>query len=1198
MRAYSALGCFIVLLVQNSHAAAVTKAATGTELADGASWDGRAPGPDDVATWASGSLGADLTLQTSASWRGISLPDAMSDVVITGAGTLTLGAGGIDLSSAARNLSISNPLTLGTSHSWSVAGGRSLTLGGRLAGPGGFTLMGPGTAELTLAGAGNDSYAGATTIDSGTLTLKRFPPAAPPPGAVLWLDAADSSTLFADNAAAQPVAASGDTVARWNDKSGNNNHATLTGSQTAPTYQAGVTNGLSCVRFSSLTTCGMTTPLAISNGSFSVFIAASYNSTNVQFRRAIQGSDNWLIGPYNNQWQFFNGGFFAGVVSVPTRFFLMESIGNATQAGYVDGVYKASRTGSYPGTIHLAAVSPAAGPPYAEPLDGDIAEVLIYTNAMTAADRIAVESYLKTKWGLAFPTPADSPLPPTTPVSLACASAVLDLTNLTSCTIGSLSGAAGSQVQLGNAMLTVSNASSVAFGGNITGAGSLTKTGAGTLALSGTNSYAGSTTVNAGTLQLEAGASTGGGTFEIASAAGQTGTVSLAGGTITLSQTGTYQALGRSGQAVWNQTGGTASFSEQVNVADGASSSASLTFSGGTFSCGASANLGFILGTYGTATMSISGTADIRVPQTMLGFYPGGAGTLNMSGGTFTSTNASYSSIGLAGSGLWNQTGGTAVFASQLNIANGSNSISSMTISGGSLTVAAGTFYLGVSGSGTLSLGGGTGMASASFPTMSLGLNGGGAGVLYLLTNGLLTVGAGGIASGSGSATMNLGGGTLASPSTISWATALSATLTGIDGPLHVRSGNMITWRGVLSGSGGLVLDSGILYLDGTNTYGGATAADAGYLVARSPGAIGNTPSVNVAGGATFQLEGGVMLANTGTVYVAGAGPDGRGAISGWSGNNAMSNPVVLDDNATIAAQAGALTLRGIISGAAALTVGASGNGAATVVFSQPSSNTYDGDTTVAAGMLALGASDLIPDGVGKGSLIVSGTLSLNGNSETVNGLNGNGVVTGGGRLCVGAGGATSTFGGRITSDLSLTKIGAGSLTLNGHNDCSGSTAISQGTLVVNGSNASPVSVDGGTLAGAGTISGLVTVNGGGRLAPGSPASTLTLTGGLTLNDGAVLDVTDGNPTNLLRIAGGAFRGSGTGGTTVQVALTDPRRRGTMILADWTGATSFGVDPGDFVLHMPPVYDGRANLYVRGERLELLLYSGCILIVR
>ena len=58
--------------------------------------------------------------------------------------------------------------------------------------------------------------------------------------------------------------------------------------------------------------------------------------------------------------------------------------------------------------------------------------------------------------------------------------------------------------------------------------------------------------------------------------------------------------------------------------------------------------------------------------------------------------------------------------------------------------------------------------------------------------------------------------------------------------------------------------------------------------------------------------------------------------------------------------------------------------------------NTYSGNTTIGNGTLQLGAANVIPNGAGKGDVIVTSTFDLNAFSDTINGLSGAGIVTSG----------------------------------------------------------------------------------------------------------------------------------------------------------------------------------------------------------
>src|SRR5207249_394922 len=135
--------------------------------------------------------------------------------------------------------------------------------------------------------------------------------------------------------------------------------------------------------------------------------------------------------------------------------------------------------------------------------------------------------------------------------------------------------------------------------------------------------------------------------------------------------------------------------------------------------------------------------------------------------------------------------------------------------------------------------------------------------------------------------------------------------------------------------------------------------------------------------------------------------PDGAG-----KGNVSVSSTLDLNTfNETVNGLSGAGTVDTVGGGTPTLTAGNNDqsstfsgviqNSTGTLALTKTSAgtltlsgaNSYSGNTTVGAGSLRLGASDVIPDGTGKGNVSVSGTLDLNGNNETVNGLSGAGTV-------------------------------------------------------------------------------------------------------------------------------------------------------------------------------------------------------------
>ena len=165
----------------------------------------------------------------------------------------------------------------------------------------------------------------------------------------------------------------------------------------------------------------------------------------------------------------------------------------------------------------------------------------------------------------------------------------------------------------------------------------------------------------------------------------------------------------------------------------------------------------------------------------------------------------------------------------------------------------------------------------------------------------------------------------------------------------------------------------------------------------------------------------------------------------------------------------GNTTLSGVVSGTGGLTK----TGAGALTLSGTGANTFSGATTVNEGLLLLNKSAglnaiagaltinsggtnrlLAANQIADASVVTvngTGRLDLNGFTETIGALAGNGsVALGSATLTVGDA-TDTTFAGIISGTGGLTKQGVGLLTLSGGNTFSGGVAVNAGTLAVAG---------------------------------------------------------------------------------------------------------------------------------------------------
>ena len=483
------------------------------------------------------------------------------------------------------------------------------------------------------------------------------------------------------------------------------------------------------------------------------------------------------------------------------------------------------------------------------------------------------------------------------------------------------------------------------------------------------------------------------------------------------------------------------------------------------------------------------------------------------------------------------------------------------------------------------------------------------------------TINAGGLLfTAAGSGNYSLTGGTLnlAGPATITATGAISPTISAL-----------LTGTAGLNYTGSTGTTVSTLILSGANTYSGTTTLNSGLVQTSNNTAFG-TSNVTVASGVDAQVGTSAALTVTNNFTISGTGTSST-AAGALVLRGTISGNITLNGNARIGDLGFGDTLSGAITGTGNLEFFSSASGTSTITISN-AANAWIGTTTITNNsttangtILKMGASNILPSGNG---LVINamGTgfaeLDLSGRSETVAGLSSAGVAandkiinsaTGNGTLTINSS-SNAVFTGTIlagtgTGVTNLVKSGTGTQTLGGANTYIGTTTINQGVLAITGSLASGSAVtvnSTGTLAGNGTIAGAVTINNGGALT-GAAGGTLAVTGGLTLGnlttDSETLNLTanTSSPTTAsLAITGGAGFTINSTSTTVNVASTGALSTGEYTLLTYattsgspaSSAFTLGTLPQRVVASLDATTAGVLNLNVSG--VDFPVWSGAV----
>ena len=1167
----------------------ITKAATGTELTTAANWTGGAvPGATNIAEWSSTSLGAGLTHASSLTWQGINVTGALSDIAINaGSATpvLSIGSSGITLTGT-RNLTLGSSLAFTANQSWSLAGGRTLTLiaaSRNATGTGNISVSQSGTGVATVIWNQNGNnaswsgYSGNITIGSNVKVQTQGNGAAALGSGIVTLAGGavhqrDGSWTFGNT-----FGITADSTIGQDSSNGVGRLMKLLG-------DLGSTNG-SGLTFTNTVTGGTRTDnvgiiLAGAN-------ASTYGATTISANTRLRvGGNSEATIAGTGVGAAARGSLGTGAVSLAasTAELAFTRTDSHTVANAISGAGTVVIGGN---TTELAATASQV-------------VTLSGTSTYTGATRVS-RSRLNLTGSLTSAITVDNS--------------------------GSISGSGST-----TGLLTLSSGSAIALAGGATTT-SLTVNGA---TFSGSNlvTFLNPAAANAvyDVFNYGNGAVTG-----IANL-----TVAWRG---TLSDDTTNKkyifTAGSSGTRTWNTTTGTWEQNGAANFAEGdqkfyggdavvfgniaADSAITLvgaiapasvavsnaantyTFSGtsiaGTASLTKSGNGTLVLSTahtYSGGTSISAGTVRLGNASSL------GSGAITVSGGTIDIAGfAPVNTLSLAGSGnganpaLWNSaaTGvtlaGAVTLASDASVGNGSTTSTTLltlgnpNLNGKKLTISAGAVSIDVrrindgdievaSGGTLYTLTGGSLAAVTGTITVKTGgrmetrdtdntamtavhgivldggalstavitnNNGGGAGTI--LKNDITVTSAGGSLVGNNTAFgINLRlTGALSGSGNLEIAGAQGVELRGDAtnylGTATVTAGTLTLNSSVDQGFGGVIAGtrpvtksgSGTLTLLGANSYSGATTINAGTLKFSS--AANQSLSGNVSGAGNLTKVGNGTLTLSGVASLSGnVTVDGGTLVLG--NNNTLTGGVTVTSGTL---QLGSGATAGFIGNAATVTNNAR------IVWNRTS------DTNV--GNAISGSGSIVNEGSGSVNLtgantysgtttITSGTICV-GNAGTTGSL-GSGEVINNSALAFNRSDAF-TVANVISGTGTVTKLGASSVTLTGANTYTGATSVSNGSLLVGatgsiGSSAVTVA-SGATFGGSGSAAGNVLLSSGATLAPGIASVGTLSVGSLTFGaaDGDLATVlmtvgSDGSLGASLGVGGNIVTNGGAGRVT------------------------------------------------------------------
>lgn len=230
-------------------------------------------------------------------------------------------------------------------------------------------------------------------------------------GLALWLDASDASTLFQDAAGTTAAAGDADPVGLWQDKSGNGRHVSQATSSARPSLKLGVQSAKNVIRFDGTDDFLGRAAIGLGSGNFTVIAVNSRgNVSRTLFGEGSSGSNTPLM-----TLGYSGGGDLLGNCRDDTNVEVSGGLFTATSDSawhvnafrrtgasfklWVDAATATASATLSTQTVNQLGVGCLRRVANAQFFSGDLAELQVYTAAVSDSDLALLAAQLKAKWG-------------------------------------------------------------------------------------------------------------------------------------------------------------------------------------------------------------------------------------------------------------------------------------------------------------------------------------------------------------------------------------------------------------------------------------------------------------------------------------------------------------------------------------------------------------------------------------------------------------------------------------------------------------------------------------------------------------------------------------------------------------------------------------------------------------------------------